>query len=140
MMVWRMGIALALLLIGGGRFSTVQGSHASPSAVIFKAEPDTVVVQVLGTMSDSRFEPALVEIRPGDVIRFDVREGVHTVTAYHPDNRRDLGIPEGAESFDSGVLQAGQTWHLRLTVEGEYNYFCLPHERMGHVGQVRVGD
>ena len=58
-----------------------------------KTEPDTVTVKVLGTNADSRFEPQVVRVKPGDIIRFEVGEGMHTVTAYHPDNRRDLGIP-----------------------------------------------
>lgn len=99
-------------------------------------EPDTVTVSVLGSHEDSRFDPAWVEIRPGDVVRFEVMQGVHTVTAYHPDNRRNLGIPEGADSFDSGVLTAGDVWFLKISTEGRYNYFCLPHERMGHTGTI----
>lgn len=102
------------------------------------AAPDTIVVQVLGQHEDSRFEPSMAEINPDDVIRFEVREGMHTVTAYHPDNRRDLGIPKAAESFDSGMLRAGQIWYLTLSEPGEYNYFCLPHERMGHTGKIYV--
>lgn len=100
------------------------------------AETDTVTVYVLGTQEDSRFEPAAITVRPGDVVRFSVQEGMHTVTAYHPDNRRELGIPEGAESFDSGILQRGDNWFLTITHEGEYNYFCLPHEQLGHTGTI----
>jgi plastocyanin len=98
--------------------------------------PDTVTVKVLGPSADSRFEPQVVRVKPGDIIRFDVEEGVHTVTAYHPDNRRDLRIPENADSFDSGILTVGDTWLLTITHTGEYNYFCMPHERMGHVGKI----
>jgi len=101
-----------------------------------ETEPDTVTVKVLGTNADSRFEPQVVRVKPGDIIRFEVEEGMHTVTAYHPDNRRELRIPENAESFDSGILTAGDTWLLTITRPGEYNYFCMPHERMGHVGTI----
>lgn len=100
------------------------------------SQPDTVTVKVLGTNADSRFDPQLVRVRPGDVIRFEVEEGMHTVSAYHPDNRRDLKIPPDAESFDSGLLAAGDGWNLTITHAGEYNYFCMPHERMGHVGKI----
>lgn len=99
-------------------------------------KPDTITVKVFGTGADSRFEPQVARVNPGDIIRFDVEEGMHTVTAYHPDNRRDLRIPKDAESFDSGILTAGDTWFLSITHTGEYNYFCLPHERMGHVGKI----
>lgn len=126
-------LAIIILLAGAALILFTEELTAQQAAA-----PDTIVVQVLGQHEDSRFEPSVAETGPGDVIRFEVREGMHTVTAYHPDNRRDLGIPEAAESFDSGMLRAGQTWYLTLTEPGEYNYFCLPHERMGHTGKIYV--
>lgn len=100
---------------------------------------DTLTVKVLGTAEDARFEPVVLQVDPGDVIRFEVVEGLHTVTAYHPDNRRPQRIPEKGTAFDSGMLTAGQTWHLKLEEKGVYDYFCLPHERMGHAGRILVG-
>jgi plastocyanin len=105
--------------------------HALPS--------DTLTVRVLGTAEDARFEPMVIRSQPGDVIRFEVVEGLHTVTAYHPKNRRPQRIPKNAETFDSGVLTAGDVWFLNPEVEGVYDYFCLPHERMGHAGRILVG-
>ena len=110
--------------------------YGSDFGQFYAAGADTVTVNVLGTSMDSKFEPAVVNVAPGDVIKFVVKEGVHTVTAYHPDNRRDLAIPPGAESFDSGILSAGSEWYLTITHEGEYNYFCMPHERLGHIGKI----
>jgi plastocyanin len=125
-------IALFCLLIAISPDS-VRGLNIDSSV---QMEADTVTVYVLGTSTDSRFEPEVVKVRPGDVVTFIVKEGVHTVTAYHPDNRRDLAIPQGAESFDSGILAAGNEWFLTITHEGEYNYFCMPHERLGHKGKI----
>jgi plastocyanin len=101
---------------------------------------DTLTVKVLGTAEDARFEPTVLQVDPGDVIRFEVVEGLHTVTAYHPDNRRPQRIPEKAQSFDSGMLNAGVVWFLKLKEKGVYDYFCLPHERMGHTGRLLVGE
>lgn len=100
---------------------------------------DTLTVKVLGTAEDARFEPAVIQIQPGDVIRFEVVEGLHTVTAYHPGNRRPQRIPENARSFDSGMLTAGKIWFLTVDETGVYDYFCLPHERMGHAGRIISG-
>lgn len=111
---------------------------ASPALGFTAQETDTITVYVTGTHDDSRFEPAIVEVSPESVIQFVVKEGMHTVTAYHPDNRRPLGIPENAESFDSGMLEVGDIWYLTVTTEGEYNYFCMPHEQFGHKGQIIV--
>lgn len=104
--------------------------HATPIGT------DTVTVEVKGTHADAQFDPAVVKIDPGDVIQFVVREGLHTVTAYHPDNRRPLRMPESAKSFDSGLLKQGDVWILQITDTGVYDYFCLPHERLGHAGRI----
>ncbi|HET8864340.1 MAG TPA: plastocyanin/azurin family copper-binding protein [Gracilimonas sp.] len=117
-----------LIFVFGISFST----YALPT--------DTLTVKVLGTAEDARFEPVVLQVQPGDVIRFEVVEGLHTVTAYHPDNRRPQRIPETAQSFDSGMLTSGQTWFLTLDEAGMYDYFCLPHERMGHAGRILVGE
>lgn len=116
------------MLMGG----ELQANRSSFSA-------DTILVEIRGTATDARFEPAVVKIKPGDVLRFVVREGLHTVTAYHPDNRRPLRIPEAAEPFDSGLLTEGDIWMLQITVRGMYDYFCLPHEKMGHAGRIISG-
>lgn len=110
---------------------------ASP---VFSFPSDTLVVQILGTGADARFEPMVIQVQPGDVIKFEVAEGVHTVTAYHPENRRPQRIPEEAASFNSGMLTESQIWTLKITTPGVYDYFCLPHERMGHAGRILVGE
>lgn len=128
------------MLFGLGLVLTSMHVLASNANAQQVATPDTAVIKVLGTAEDARFEPAELQIQAGNIIRFEVIEGLHTVTAYHPDNRRPLRIPADAEPFDSGPLQAGSTWYLQLNKEGTYNYFCLPHERFGHVGRITVKD
>lgn len=100
---------------------------------------DTVVVEVKGIDADARFDPVVVEVDPGDVIQFAVREGMHTVTAYHPENRRSKRIPASAKPFDSGLMEKGDQWFLTISEEGVYDYFCLPHEKLGHVGRIIAG-
>ncbi len=48
-------------------------------------------------------------------------------------------IPEGAEPWASDYLLPGQSFELRLTVAGIYDYFCVPHEEAGMVGRIVVG-
>jgi len=100
---------------------------------------DTMTVEVKGTDADARFDPVVVELDPGDVIQFVVREGLHTVTAYHPKNRRPQRIPASAKPFDSGLMERGDQWYLTISEEGVYDYFCLPHEKMGHAGRIIAG-
>ena len=33
-----------------------------------------------------------------------------------------------------------ESFEVTLTVEGVYDYFCIPHEAMGHVGRIVVGN
>lgn len=91
------------------------------------------------------FEPARLQIEPGDTVRWIQVAGYHSVAAYHPSNgNRELRIPEGAQPWDSGVLLAqyphkGSTFEHRFTVGGVYDYYCQPHEAAGMVGRIVVG-
>ena len=39
-----------------------------------------------------------------------------------------------------GLLDRTGIFEVTLTVEGVYDYFCLPHHAMGMVGRIIVGD
>jgi len=89
------------------------------------------------------FDPVGVWIRPGRTLRWvmDSPGNPHTTTAYHPRNaNHSLRIPEEATPWDSGFLvDPGSRFEVTLTVEGVYDYFCLPHEGAGMVGRIVVG-
>ncbi|MGM0547542.1 MAG: cupredoxin domain-containing protein [Bacteroidota bacterium] len=120
-----------------GVFLSLSGWEYADAADV--SQTDTVKVEIKGTDSDARFDPVVVEVNPGDVIKFVVREGWHSVTSYHPNNRRPQRIPDTAKPFDSGLMEQGDEWFLTISEEGVYDYFCLPHEKMGHVGRVIAG-
>ncbi|MEF8774260.1 MAG: plastocyanin/azurin family copper-binding protein, partial [Halobacteriales archaeon] len=84
--------------------------------------------------------PAVVWLEPGGTVTWNIRGGAHSVTAYHPDNDRPLRIPEAASSFDSGTRSAGETFEHTFETGGVYGYFCRPHEGLGMVGLVVVGE
>ncbi len=87
------------------------------------------------------FEPALVEMAAGDTVRFVWKDMGHNAAAYHPENRgRPELVPNGAKVWDSGFKQPGDTFDVTLKTEGIHHYYCLPHEAMGMVGMVVVGD
>jgi len=87
------------------------------------------------------FDPIGLLVRPGQRVRW-VNEGpdVHTTTAYHPDNsQHPLRIPAAAIPWDSGYLvNPGDQFEVRLTIEGVYDYYCTPHEMAGMVGRIIV--
>jgi len=87
------------------------------------------------------FDPIGVWVPPGQTVRWVLHHDVHTTTAYHPKNdHHSLRIPEGAEPWDSGFLvKPGAHFDVTLTVEGVYDYYCLPHEQAGMVGRIVVG-
>lgn len=88
------------------------------------------------------FDPVGIHVDQGQVVRWIVAENVHTTTAYHPNNGgRPLRIPPDSEPWDSGYLiNPGDTFDTRLTVQGVYDYLCVPHEAAGMVGRIVVGD
>lgn len=87
------------------------------------------------------FDPIGLWVPMGQTVRWVVHQDVHTTTAYHPKNdHHSLRIPEGAEPWDSGFLvKPGAHFDVTFTVEGVYDYYCLPHEQAGMVGRIIVG-
>ncbi len=86
-------------------------------------------------------DPVGLHVEPGTTVRFVNHSGMHSATAYHPDNGHALRIPEGAEAWDSGLMGGrGQSFEVTLDVEGVYDYLCIPHVAVGHVGRIIVGD
>lgn len=98
-----------------------------------------------GTADGSQvwFDPVGIRIEPGQTLRWTNLDSgnSHTATAYHPRNLgRPLRIPAGADPWDSDYLLPQEAFAVTLTVEGVYDYFCVPHEHAGMVGRVIVGD
>ena len=72
------------------------------------------------------FDPAQLSVAPGDVVEWKNEDIFsHTVTA-------DDG------SFDSGLIDPGKSWQLRVERAGTYAYHCRPHPNM--TGELRVGE
>jgi plastocyanin len=86
------------------------------------------------------FDPVGMFIEPGTTVRWVCDANVHTTTAYHPKNNHHcLRIPIEAQPWNSGYLLPKQGFEVTLTVEGVYDYFCVPHEHAGMVGRIVVG-
>lgn len=106
------------------------------------AEP-VVEIRLVQDRASGRvaFDPVGLLLESGTRVRWVNEAGVHTITAYHPDNdNRPLRIPHDAEAWDSGYLvEPGSTFERRLTHPGVYDYCCRPHERAGMAGRLVVG-
>jgi plastocyanin len=97
------------------------------------------------------FRPETLRVEPGTTVKWlNTSKQGHSVTAY------ESGLPDGAAYFASGgfddeetardawgnrsggTLFEGQSYEHTFEIEGEYLYFCIPHETGGMVGTVVV--
>lgn len=86
------------------------------------------------------FDPVGLLLEPGQTVRWICDANVHTATAYSPVNdNHSLRIPDKAKPWNSGFLLPGKDFAVTLTVEGVYDYYCIPHEAAGMVGRLIVG-
>jgi plastocyanin len=103
------------------------------------AAPKPVVVK----MSDepARYLPSPVTVKVGQPVQWiNTGQVVHTVTLVPEDvqDPKDVSMPKGAETFDSGFMAPGATFTHTFKIPGTYRYFCIPHEKAGMVGEVVV--
>lgn len=127
-----------ILQIGGGLLAGLSLPRLPLAA-------EAVEIRMQGNADGSHvwFDPIGLHIRPGQTIRWVNRDpgNSHTATAYHPKNfERPRRIPESAEPWNSDYLLPNETFSVTLSVEGVYDFFCLPHEHAGMVGRIIVGD
>ncbi len=120
------------------------GSSDSTEAASRRTGENVHVVRMISTDDgEYHFEPHVVRLDPGDTVRWELESGAHTTTAYHPANGdRPRRIPEGAQPWNSGFLteDGSTTFERTFTVEGVYDYFCIPHEGYGMIGTLVVGE
>jgi plastocyanin len=100
------------------------------------------VVEMLTDNQGSYFDPKGLAVEPGTTVRFVNTSGSHGTTAYHPDNgEQPLRIPNEAEPWESPIYaDSDQEFEVTLEAEGVYDYYCPPHESMGMVGRIVVGE
>ncbi|AGN00677.1 plastocyanin [Salinarchaeum sp. Harcht-Bsk1] len=103
---------------------------------------------VIDMTDDLVFAPDSVTVAPGTTVVWEnVGQIPHSVTAYEDE------IPEEAEYFASGGFEneqdarssypdgeivGGDSYERTFDVEGEYGYFCIPHEANGMVATLTV--
>jgi plastocyanin/predicted secreted Zn-dependent protease len=82
-------------------------------------------------VSDTKFDPAELEIMPGDTVEW------RNVGGYHNVNGTRETYPDNPESFGNNE---GNDWVYQyvFNVAGIYNYQCDPHVSLGMTGSVTV--
>lgn len=81
------------------------------------------------------FDPVGLAVEPGTTVEWSNRSGEHSSTAYED------RIPSEAAAWDSELLsEEGETFSHTFDAEGTYDYFCTPHQALGMVGRIVVGE
>ncbi|MCH8165233.1 MAG: CotH kinase family protein [Planctomycetes bacterium] len=81
---------------------------------------------------DFVFDPATVNVEPGDTVRWIWESGVHSVTS---------GAPCVFDGLFNATVDAANpvfTYVVQSNFIGVIPYFCLPHCGVGMTGQIRV--
>jgi plastocyanin len=105
------------------------------------APSDTAEVNMITEDGGYHFEPHVVRVNVGGTVTWHNESGSHSTTAYHSDNDQPQLVPDGAASWDSGIVsEQGATFEHTFETEGVYHYYCTPHESLGMIGSVIVGE
>jgi pseudoazurin len=94
---------------------------------------ETHEVQMLnkGEAGTMVFEPAFLQVEPGDTVKF-----VATDKSHNAESILDM-IPEGAEPFKGKI---NEEIEVTLDAPGLYAVKCTPHFAMGMVMTIAVGE
>lgn len=114
---------------GSGHHSEQVGPPVSEATVTMKSTSDGY-----------HFHPHVVRVTQGGTVQWVCESGTHSTTAYHPDHGTPQRIPDGAAAWDSGTVSSPTAFEHTFEVEGVYDYYCRPHEQMGMVASVIVGE
>lgn len=120
-----------------GRDAATGEEAARPTARITPGR-HLVVIRML---DDLTFDPPVAHLTAGDTIVW-VNAGAlpHTSTAdpAAAGNPENVLLPRGAATWDSGLLDGGESFTRVRTVVGDYTYLCTLHEAAGMVGRIKV--
>ncbi len=109
-----------------------------------QTEPATGTGNIIAVEMNDRlkFTPTEITIKAGDTIEWrNIGSIPHTVTADpgSAPGSKNIELPAGAETFDSGWVMRGGLFRYTFSKPGVYRYICLPHQRARMLGTVIVG-
>jgi len=120
--------ATAAAKVSGGLNSEAKAAQSAGATVVKMTDQNT-------------FDPASITVAKGTTVTWqNGTSTVHSAT-FDPSkvtNKADVSLPDGVQPFDSGLLQAGQSWSHTFADAGTYHYTCIPHESLGMHGTVIV--
>jgi pseudoazurin len=113
---------LGLVLTAAAALEVISSAHA--------AEHEVKMLNK-GAAGIMVFEPALLEIAPGDTVLFRAVDKGHNAASI------DGMVPEGGPTWKGGL---GKDVDVTFDVEGVYGVRCVPHYPLGMVALIVVGD
>ena len=98
-------------------------------------------ILVIRMSDDMAFSPEHALINVGDTVVW-IQEGAMPHTTSNGPGKADVPehalLPEGAEPWESGLLDPGRRFSVVFDTQGEYTYLCTIHEAAGMVGRITV--
>lgn len=97
--------------------------------------------QVVEMNDQLKFDPETITIKVGDSVTWTTVGTVPHTSTGDPSkaaNAANVSLPDGAEPWDSGMMNQGEEFTYTFQVPGEYKYICIPHELAGMLGTVVV--
>ncbi|MDX1638599.1 MAG: plastocyanin/azurin family copper-binding protein [Balneolaceae bacterium] len=106
-----------------------------------EAEVPAAPAATVGMTNTMKFTPDTVRISAGETVEWNNSSLLaHSVTG-DPSQSTIQGsaqLPEGADPFDSGMMDPKETFRHTFNTPGTYQYFCIPHEGAKMYGWVIV--
>ncbi|HEX6588116.1 MAG TPA: multicopper oxidase domain-containing protein, partial [Longimicrobiales bacterium] len=136
--VVRSAVLAVLLLIGAG---ISWASAGTPLPGVIPPAGRTIVVRMVDDGGRFRFEPAAVEVRRGDLIRF-VQEGSMPHNVAFVKNTAPTGVDLGELWTGPYLMTRTDTYEVYVDErfeDGAYDFICTPHAALGMAGTITVG-
>jgi plastocyanin len=113
------------------------GQGNAPPPATATPQPNAIV----RITPDGKLDPPEVTIDRGQRVQWQNQGRAPQALTDDPARAQDkshAGFPAGAQPFDSGPLNSGQSFTQQFDVPGEYRYFSVPAEGQGLVGRITV--
>lgn len=154
-------VALGVAWLEFGRFRALRGQHRTSghrravlsglgalllvvgAACAAPAANTTSSGTTITMAAANQFQPVTLNVQRGTSVTWVNSSAVpHSVTD-DPNKvltATDVALPADAQPFDSGFIAPGQSFSHTFDVPGTYRYVCLPHETIGMVATIVVGE
>lgn len=132
-------LASALFIAGCSKDAKREGDKeaAEHPAGEKAASGKVIVVEAYSDAQGNYFKPNEITAKPGDIVRFTLKAGVHNVNFLADSNPGAAGLPHASD-----MLQLpDQTYDVNVTfAKGRYYFQCDPHALLGMKGHLTVAE